>query len=1089
MFAFHFHNNSIQQFHNSLHSQQMPSNAIVQYSSSSSHVINTYDVFVSFRGEDTRNNFTGFLFQALRRKGIHAFKDDQDLKKGESIAPELLQAIQASRLFIIVFSNNYASSIWCLRELAEIRNCAQTSARRIIPIFYDVDPSVVRKQSGCYDVSFAEHEYRFRENKVKMEEAKRWREALTEVANLSGWDIRNKPQYAQIEEIVQNITNILGPKISSLPKDELVGIESRVQELKDLLCCGSLNDVRVVGISGMGGIGKTSLAWTLYERICHQYDFHCFIDDVSKIYRDSSSLGLQKQLISQSLNEKNLEICNGFEGTCLVWSRLHNARALIVLDNVDQVEQLRMFTGNRDTLLRECLGEGSKIIIISRDEHILRTHGVDDVYQVQPLSWENAVQLFCRNALKVNYILSDYEKLARDVLSHAQGHPLAIEVIGSSLFGRSVSQWKSALARLKENKSKSIMDVLRISFDELDEGDKETFLDIACFYNGYEEIYVKEILSFRGFHPEYGMQVLVDKSLITNNYGRIYMHSLLMDLGRSIVREKSPKEPRKWSRLWDYQDFHNVMSHNQEIDNLEAIVVKNEEWMFGKTTMKADGLSNIRQLKLLKLENVNFSGSLNHLSNELGYLTWNKYPFKCLPPSFRPEKLVELKLRWSSIQRLWEGTKLLHNLKRLDLSYSKDLIEMPDVGEALNLERVDLEGCIKLQKINPSIGLLRRLAILNLKNCKELVSLPRSIFGLNCLEYLSISGCSKLYNNQLFDEPRNTEYLKKLYLIEAPINLRSTPSFIKEMLSWPSDLLYLRSQRDPVSCLLPSSPSHPCLRELDLSFCNLVQIPDAIGKLHCLEKLNLKGNNFTTLPNLKDLFKLYYLNLQHCKRLKYLPDLPSRTHLPSKVYMLPFPYSPSILGRLVEDDEDKAGLIIFNCPELVDRERCSSMSISWMIQIVQANHQYGSLTSTTIGPDVESIIPGSEIPQWFNNQFRSRLNLIEIKSSSVENDNDWIGVVCCVIFGRGNEMEMRYPRPYYPRPDNPIKKPPLDLRRDPTMELSDHMWLFYFSRKQFIEQRDWLGLRFSIPEMKKFRYAVYVKKYGYRWVYEQDLIL
>ncbi|WVZ09800.1 hypothetical protein V8G54_014330 [Vigna mungo] len=523
----------------------MPSNAIVQYSSSSSHAINTYDVFVSFRGEDTRNNFTGFLFQALRTKGIHAFKDDQHLNKGQSIAPELLQAIQASRLFIIVFSNNYASSIWCLRELAEILNCVQTSPRPVIPIFYDVDPSVVRKQSGCYEKAFAEHENRFRENKAKMEEAKRWRKALTEVANLSGWDIQNKPQYAQIEEIVQNITNILGPKISSLPKDELVGIEYRVQELKDLLCYGSLNDVRVVGVSGMGGIGKTS--------------------------------------------------------------------------------------------------GGSKIIIISRDEHILRMHGVDDVYQVQPLSWENAAQLFCRNAFKVNYILSDYEKLTRDVLSHAQGHPLAIEVIGSSLFGRSVSQWKSALTRLKENKNKSVMDVLRISFDELDEGDKETFLDIACFYNGYEEVYVKEILSFRGFHPEFGMQVLIDKSLITNNYGRIYMDSLLMDLGRSIVREKSPKEPRKWSRLWDYQDFHN------EIDNLEAIVVKNEEWMFGRTTMRADGLSNIRQLKLLKL-NVNFSGSLSHLSNELGYLTWNKYPFKWLPPSFRPDKLVELKLRWSSIQ-------------------------------------------------------------------------------------------------------------------------------------------------------------------------------------------------------------------------------------------------------------------------------------------------------------------------------------------------------------------------------------------------------------------------------------------------------
>jgi len=174
----------------------MASKAIIQYSSSSSSshaIITTYDVFVSFRGEDTRNNFTAFLFDALFENGIHAFKDDTHLQKGESIAPELLLAIQGSRLFVVVFSKNYASSTWCLRELAHICNCTiEASSSRVLPIFYDVDPSEVRKQSGYYGIAFEEHEGRFREDIEKMEEVLRWREALTQVANLSGWDIRNK---------------------------------------------------------------------------------------------------------------------------------------------------------------------------------------------------------------------------------------------------------------------------------------------------------------------------------------------------------------------------------------------------------------------------------------------------------------------------------------------------------------------------------------------------------------------------------------------------------------------------------------------------------------------------------------------------------------------------------------------------------------------------------------------------------------------------------------------------------------------------------------------------------------------------------
>jgi hypothetical protein len=212
---------------------------------------------------------------------------------------------------------------------------------------------------------------------------------------------------------------------------------------------------------------------------------------------------------------------------------------------------------------REWLGTGSRIIVISRDCHILREHEVDEVYKVELLDHSNALQLFCRKAFKSDDIMSGYIDLTYDVLKYANGLPLAIKVLGSFLYGRDVSEWISALARLRENPRADIMDVLRTSFDGLEDTEKDIFLDIACFFDRDSEKSVKKFLDIRGFHPEIGLRVLIDKSFITCKRGGIYMHDLFKELGKSIVREKSPKEPRKWSRIWDYTDFHDVISENK----------------------------------------------------------------------------------------------------------------------------------------------------------------------------------------------------------------------------------------------------------------------------------------------------------------------------------------------------------------------------------------------------------------------------------------------------------------------------------------------------------------------------------------------
>ena len=147
-----------------------------------------YDVFLSFRGEDTRNNFTAHLYHALCQKGINTFIDDDKLERGQVISPALVAAIENSMSSIVVLSENYASSRWRLQELVKIVECMKSGRQRVLPIFYHVDPSDVRRHRGIFGKALAKHE----ENSENMESVQTWKDALTQVANLSGWDSRNK---------------------------------------------------------------------------------------------------------------------------------------------------------------------------------------------------------------------------------------------------------------------------------------------------------------------------------------------------------------------------------------------------------------------------------------------------------------------------------------------------------------------------------------------------------------------------------------------------------------------------------------------------------------------------------------------------------------------------------------------------------------------------------------------------------------------------------------------------------------------------------------------------------------------------------
>ncbi|CAK8560220.1 unnamed protein product [Lathyrus sativus] len=151
-----------------------------------------HDVFLNFRGKDTRRKIVSHLYAALKNAGINTYIDNQ-LFKGTELGYQLLRGIENSRIAIIVFSKNYTQSSWCLNELQKVMECHRTSGQLVLPVFYNVDPSVVRHQKGDFGKvlrATAKKVYFRSEGKEKMENMlSNWSTALTQAAYLSGWNV------------------------------------------------------------------------------------------------------------------------------------------------------------------------------------------------------------------------------------------------------------------------------------------------------------------------------------------------------------------------------------------------------------------------------------------------------------------------------------------------------------------------------------------------------------------------------------------------------------------------------------------------------------------------------------------------------------------------------------------------------------------------------------------------------------------------------------------------------------------------------------------------------------------------------------
>lgn len=258
--------------------------------------------------------------------------------------------------------------------------------------------------------------------------------------------------------------------------EDLVGIQSRVEEMENLCLRMGLNDVHFIGIWGMGGIGKTTIAQVLYDRIRCHFAGSSFLANVREKSGNGGLVTLQKQLLSDVLFEKNIDIWDVRQGINLISNRLCHKKVLVILDDVDQHEQLEALADKQSWF-----GQGSVIIIITRDKHLLIRHEVaeEKIYEPKILDNDEALKLFSLKAFKQDNPLEGYEVLSKEFVNYARGLPLALKVLGSFMFHRDPKAWESVLGSLRESPERKVLDVLQIRFDGLKITEQKIFLDIA----------------------------------------------------------------------------------------------------------------------------------------------------------------------------------------------------------------------------------------------------------------------------------------------------------------------------------------------------------------------------------------------------------------------------------------------------------------------------------------------------------------------------------------------------------------------------------------------------------------------------------
>lgn len=899
---------------NTPHSSAAASSSMAS-SSSASTSYGKWDAFINHRGVDVKNTFASHLYRRLTSYGLRVFLDRDELEEGENFPSQIEQAIRGASLHIAIFSPRYAQSTWCLQELVLMVQSGAT----ILPVFYKVDPSVVRwtLKSGAYFEDLRKLEQKTSHDcdgelkpRYSSDTVQNWRNALSAVADTSGFVLHGDEddEGELLDDVVKSVLKKV-PKPLLDVAEHPTGLNLKLEEFEKAefeKAVSSKQEAervgpKVVGIVGMGGIGKTTLAKAFFNLRKSDYSNSSFLFEVRENTRKHGINYLQSKLI-RDLTGLDVRIESRDEGIGMLERHLSCCRhALVVLDDVDHISQVKALFPNGNIL-----GYDSLILYTSRNKHVLASSGVSEssMYYLRGLNPSHSEELFCSYAFNQSLPLPEFEDMAHRFVRACDGLPLSLKVLGALVRGQNESYWEEILNQLnKILPTTEIQDVLKISYDSLSPNEKQIFLDIACFFIGEREdtaISIWGSVVFQNLHNKCLLELDVDSNfLIQSNFlsvrsaeplldpdrggTRIKMHDHIRDLGRHI--SQGGEMPR---RLWHptTNEIKDLLERSsREITEVRGITFQTrsgmvwyKRWMgevFGSVKYSS-GFCGISNLQLIDIADGRYLERIlkKVRSSHLKWLRCHDYPYTCLPSWIAMESLTVLHVKGDRLKTLWQHESQapleLRELTMRSPSFSK----FPkSIGQLKHLQKISLysDRYIKrlpLKSLPEEFSNLSSLKHLTLYHCHHMRSLPESFGMLTNLQHVDLRHASRL--QMLPESFGNLIRLKTLYLGSCS-NLTISSTALGNITTLELlNIEYCENVRE-----VPPQVAHQrCLKYLTLKDTNIKELPSWIGNLSNLEALTIC--NYSLKLVLPDHFAQYLAKLEelfigNCE-IEYLPQ-------------------------------------------------------------------------------------------------------------------------------------------------------------------------------------------------------------------------